>query len=50
MSDLLHRLATFAEPVYVVGDLNVRLDRPDDPATVQLIDVFADHGLFNCVE
>ena len=49
MSDLLDRLATFSEPAYVVGDLNVRLDRPDDPATVQLIDVLADHGLFNCV-
>jgi len=32
LSDVLDRLSTFVEPVYIVGDVNVRLDRPDDPA------------------
>ena len=33
LSDVLERLATFAEPVLLVGDVNIRLDRPDDPHT-----------------
>ena len=46
LSDVLDRLSTFVEPVYIAGDVNVRLDRPDDPAAdVQLFDVLADHGL-----
>ena len=28
LSDLLDRLATFVDPIMVVGDLNIRLDRP----------------------
>ena len=47
--DVLDRLATFVEPVSVVGDLNVRLDRVDDLAAIQLVDVLADHGLSNHV-
>ena len=46
---LLDRLATFIEPVSVAGDLNVRLDRVDDLAAIQLVDVLADHGLSNHV-
>ena len=46
---LLDRLATFVEPVSVAGDLNVRLDRVDDLAAIQHVDVLADHGLSNRV-
>ena len=47
--NVLDRLATFVEPVFVVGDLNVRLDRVDDSAAIQLVDVLADHSLSNHV-
>jgi len=33
LSDLLDRLITVADPVMIVGDLNIRLDRPNDPAS-----------------
>jgi hypothetical protein len=49
MTDVLDRLSTFVEPVYVVGDVNVHLERPGDPAARDLTDDFADHGLRNCV-
>jgi len=48
-ADVLDCLATYAEPVSVVGDLNVRLDRLDDSSAVQLVDVLADRGLSNHV-
>ena len=31
VTEVLDRLSTFIEPVYVVGDVNVHLERPDDP-------------------
>jgi len=39
---VLEQLATYAAPVYITGDFNIRLDRPDDPHSVQL------HSLVNC--
>jgi len=44
-TDVLDRVVTFIDPVYVAGDLNVRLDRPDDVTAVHLIQVLGDHGL-----
>jgi exonuclease III len=49
LSDVLDRLATFIDPVFLVGDINIRLDRPDDPAARQLTDILAAHGLTNRV-
>jgi len=49
MTDVLDRLSAFINPVYVVDDINVQLERPDDPAARELSYVFADHGLLNCV-
>ena len=49
LADVLDCLATYNEPVSIVGDLNVRLDRLDDPSSVQLVDVLADRGLSNRV-
>jgi len=45
LADVLDRLATFVDPIYVVGDLNVHLDRSDESTTIQLVDLLADHGL-----
>jgi len=45
LADLLDRLVTFVDPIYVVGDLNVRLDRPGESSAVQLVDLLADHRL-----
>ena len=48
-TNVLDRLSAFIDPVFVVGDVNVHLERPDDPAARELIDDFTDHGLLNCV-
>ena len=40
LSDVLDRVMTYADPIYVVGDFNVRLDRPEDPTSRQLTDTF----------
>jgi hypothetical protein len=44
LSDVLDRVATLVEPVFVVGDVNIRLDRPDDPSSQQFVDVLGSHG------
>jgi len=49
MMDVLDRLSTFAEPVYMVGDLNVHFERQHDAATCELNEDFAAHGLMNSV-
>ena len=36
---------TYTDPINIVGDFNVRLDRPDDPMSRQMTDTFAAHGL-----
>jgi len=45
LSDVFDRLATFVEPLFVVGDLNVHLDQTNDTSASQLVDLFADYGL-----
>ena len=43
LSVVFERVATYSAPVYVVGDFNIRLDRPDDSSAVQfrsLLDSF----------
>jgi len=30
LSEILDRVAGYSDPIYIVGDLNVRLDRDDD--------------------
>jgi len=49
ISDVLDRLATYVEPIFLVGDANVRLDRPTDANAIQFNDILAAHGLVNCV-
>ena len=48
-SDVVDRLALLTEPVYIVGDINIRLERQADTATRQLTDVLCAHSLVNCV-
>ena len=45
LADVLDGLATFVEPLFIVGDLNVHLERHSDPSATQLIDLLADYGL-----
>ena len=45
LSNLLDAVASFQEPVFVVGDFNVRLERVVDPDTRQLNELLASRGL-----
>jgi len=45
LSDDMDRVATTVESIYVVGDLNIRLDHADDPWSRRLTDVLASYGL-----
>ena len=51
LADVLDRLATFAlaDPVQLVDDVNVHLERPADHTTREFTDVLAAHGLVSCV-
>jgi len=43
LSELLNRIVSYREPIYIVGDVNVRLDRLDDPNArrlTELLDVY----------
>jgi len=44
LSDVLDCISTFAEPVRLVGDVNIQLDRPTDADAVQFTDLLAVHG------
>jgi hypothetical protein len=45
LSDVLDRVATQIDPLYVVGDVNIRLDRPDESPSKQFCDTLTSHGL-----
>ena len=45
LTDVLERDATYASPIFVIGDLNVRFDRADDPHAEQLRSLVSTHGL-----
>jgi len=45
LSDVLDRVSTFTDPIVVVGDINIRLDRPDNLASRQFTNILAAHGL-----
>ena len=48
-AETLDVLSTLAATLIVAGDINVRRDRPADPATVQLSALLASRGLSGCV-
>ena len=41
----MDRVATYQVPIYVAGDFNIRLDRPDDPHAAQLRMIVGCYGL-----
>ena len=45
LADLLDKLISSVDPVLIVGDFNIRLDRPNDPASRRLRELFASYGL-----
>jgi len=45
LSEVLDRLVAFIDPVFVVGDFNVRLDRPSDPDAGQFNELLTAYGL-----
>ena len=45
LAAILDRVATYQEPIYVVGDFNIRLDRSDDPHAVQFRLLVESYGL-----
>ena len=49
LSDVLDLVSTLTDSILVVGDVNIRLDRPDDSASRQFTDTLAAHGLACCV-
>jgi len=42
LSDVLDRLATSVKPLFIVGDLNIHLDKSTDTSAIQLVDVFVE--------
>ena len=46
---LLEYMSTLAVPIYITGDINLPLIRPDDPSTTQFIDLIASFGLLQHV-
>jgi hypothetical protein len=45
LADDLDWVAVISEPVFVAGDVNVRLDRSHESSTCQLVELFASRGL-----
>lgn len=44
-SEVLDHIVTYVDPTCVVGDINFRLDRPDDPLSRQFTGTLSDHSL-----
>src|SRR5208282_1683027 len=49
MSDLLDRFATLTDPLYIVGDVNIHLDRSYNSSCRQFCDMLALYGMHNRV-
>ena len=45
LADVLDRLATFADPIVLAGDVNIRLERSSDPNAVEFCELLAGYGL-----
>jgi len=44
LSEILDRVAGYSDPIYIVGDLNVRLDRDDDAGAWRLSELRDAYG------
>ena len=49
LDDVMDRLATFVDPVYLVGDVNIRLERASDPSIRQFNNALTSYGFVNRV-
>jgi len=49
LHDVMDRLVMFTEPIFLIGDLNIRLDCPSDPHACTLVDDLASYGCANRV-
>lgn len=49
LTSVLERLSVMSAPIVVTGDVNIRLDRPDDPLSRKFTDVLDMFGLVNHV-
>jgi len=45
LADILDRVSTFVDPLVLVGDLNLRLERQNDPHTVEFNNLLAGYDL-----
>jgi hypothetical protein len=45
LSDVLDRVVTFSDPLFIVGDVNIHMERDGDLDTLQFVDVLNTHGL-----
>jgi hypothetical protein len=50
LTDVLGRLSTYALPLYLAGDINIRLDRPTELNSVEFCDIIASFGLHQHVD
>ena len=49
LGDVLDRVVTSVDPLYIVGDINIHLERPDEPVSRQFVELLGSHGLaFPC--
>lgn len=48
LSETFDRVAGYCDPVYIVGDLNVRLDRTDDVSSQRLTELLGVYGFAVC--
>ena len=44
LSDIMDCVTSYSDPIYIVGDLNVRLERDDDPNSQRLTELFVAYG------
>ena len=49
LTDLLDRVSTYADPVVLAGDLNLRLERQCDPYALEFNNLLSDYGLLQHV-
>ena len=45
LGDVLDRTVTFVDPLYIVGDINIHLERPDEPVSRQFVELLGAHDL-----
>ena len=49
LTDLLERISVYSEAIYLVGDINIHMERQNETTTKQLCDLLSSFGLSNRV-